>query len=214
LRPSRKAGVTVSVEGGGTGRTDGNGAYRGCGLAPGPYKVTASLEGSSIAPPFLKVIPGPDATGQNFTVIPGGACVTGLVTGPQGPGNPAPGVSLTLNDGRVAATGSDGAYSFCGLPPGSYTVAPGSAKYEFSPASTPAELGATNAEAINFTATPIGQPFCVSGQLIESSGPTVPIGGIPIRIDGTVQTTTGADGRYSKCGLSEGSHTVVPDHPG
>jgi PKD domain len=213
LNSEVKIGAIISVEGGGNGPTDGNGSYHICGLVPGSYKITASLDGSSVAPPFLRIVLGPDATGQNFTAVPGGgACIKGYVTGSAGPSSPVPGASLTLNDGRVAATGSDGGYSFCGLPPGSYKVTPASSNYSFGPSSKDIGLGSTNAEGVNFTASAIGKTFCVSGQITESAGPTKPIANIPIRIDGAVQATTGGDGRYTKCGLPEGGHTIVPEH--
>ncbi|CAN5685346.1 hypothetical protein BH20ACT2_BH20ACT2_14530 [soil metagenome] len=111
------AEASVSV-GGGPVLTAGDGAFVLGGLdAPGSYTVV--VEAPGFAPASVAV--ALDATGSgavDITLEALAGQVTGVVEGPDGP---VPGATVRIGDGsaaREAVTGTDGAFTVRGLPPG------------------------------------------------------------------------------------------------
>jgi hypothetical protein len=77
-------------------------------------------------------------------------------------GRPVAGVTLSAGEGRFAVTNGNGDYSFTGLVPGAFTLAPSKTGYTFTPLSRTVSLP-PDAAAVDFTADqtqvypPIGQ---------------------------------------------------------
>src|SRR5690606_35943750 len=116
-------------------------------------------------------------------------------------------ITLTNSSGTVATTttGTDGKYSFCGLMPGrseeTETVPAG-----WTEVSKPGPI--TLVCASNTTANFVNQELlCINGTKTRSCD-NEPVSGTTITLSNTsgtvATTTTGADGKYSFCGLMPG----------
>ena len=64
-------------------------------------------------------------------------------------------VTLSGAATKSATTDANGAYSFSGLPNGSYTIAPSKPGYMFTPASAPVTVNASSVSGLNFTSTAV-----------------------------------------------------------
>lgn len=158
------SGVTVSLSGDASlaTTTDGSGVYAFSGLANGAYTVTPSLTGYDFTPLTRNVtVSGADVAVAAFTssveTVPT-FTLSGAISGPW-----VDGVTVTLGGDatRTVTTGATGAYSFPGLPAGSYTVTPSLAGYAFTPASATVALSANASE--DFTQASAIASFSISG---------------------------------------------------
>lgn len=141
--------------------------------------------------------------------------ITGTVTDPGAA--PQPGVTVTLTDanGAVVATTTtlpDGTYSFPGVvaAPG-YTarVTPPSGTIAVGSPTQTVDLSTVDAIA-DFQVRPI-VPVAVSGQVVDGDGN--PIAGVTVSVDGTLTTTTDANGLYIFDTVPVGPHSVVVNPP-
>jgi hypothetical protein len=124
------------------------------------------------------------------------------------------GVTITLQGTSFTTiTGSDGAYTFTGVPNASYTVVAFITGYTFAPASRSIPDSNGDVTGQDFTATPIPvQTHNISGRVtLNGSG----LSGVTVSLQGTSFTTvTGSDGTYSLTGVSNGSYTIIPSLAG
>ena len=126
------------------------------------------------------------------------------------------GVTLTLNGGASAVSGTDGTYTFTGLLPGAYTVTSGGkAGYFATPYDTPVESKSATIAASSVSGLNFGLSYeSISGfafkdtnadgvKAASDSG----IGGVAIGLSGaaSASATTGSDGSYLFDHLKGGS---------
>jgi hypothetical protein len=147
------AGVTVRLSGAGTGEatTDGTGHYEFAELPDGSYLVTPSADGFTFDPASRAVtLAGADEASTDFAAarVPTYS-VTGAVSGAV-----TAGVTMTLSGAAEATTTTDGtgAYSFTGLPNGSYMVIPSMGVQAFDPASRAFRVNGADVGGQDFTA--------------------------------------------------------------
>jgi hypothetical protein len=155
------SGVTVSAVGesgvGQSAKSGANGTYTLTNFCAGDYTVTASFPGCQF-PPQSSVTVGPtNASGVNFAAVGCNSTISGLITeGANGLSGVAVQLYDTVNDINVALVGTavNGSYVLAGICPGTYSVTPSLAGYQFAPASTNVVTdGVLNVTNVNFTAT-------------------------------------------------------------
>lgn len=135
--------------------------------------------------------------------------ISGTVSGPW-----VEGVTITLTGGATTTTNASGAYSFAGLPAGTYTVTPGLAGYTYSPSAPSLTISANTTQ--NFTASSAIPSYSISGTVSYGGTKTGPIG---IRVYSTTCSgcssvggaVIAAVGAYTVRGLQPGSYTVVAE---
>jgi hypothetical protein len=207
------ANVVITLTGSDTGSTltNASGNYSFSPLANGSYTVTASLTGYTFSSPIsgITLSGTTNSSGNNFTataVIPPASTysISGTVSGALA------GITINLTGAATHSTTTDGSgnYIFGGLANGSYTVAPSSTSYTFTPNSTGVIVNGANMPGVNFTASPISaSTYSISGTVSGgyTDGVTITLGGA-----GSGTTTTNASGNYSFSGLVNGSYTVTP----
>lgn len=127
-----------------------------------------------------------------------------------------PGVTLTLNGGATATSGSDGTYTFTGLLPGAYTVASGGkAGYFATPYDTPVESKSATIVAASVGGLNFGLSYeSISGFAfkdtnadgVKAAGDNG-IGGVAVSLSGaaSASASTGSDGSYLFDHLKGGS---------
>ena len=124
------------------------------------------------------------------------------------------GVTITLQGTSFTTiTGSDGAYTFTGVPNASYTVVASITGYTFAPASRSIPDSNGNVTGQDFSATPIPiQTHNISGRVtLNGSG----LAGVSVSLQGTsFATVTGSNGSYTLSGVSNGSYTIIPSLAG
>jgi len=198
-----------------TDTTDENGAYSFCGLMPGDYTVTETVEDDwmNVTPVSIPVtlvcnnVTGQDFTNQELLCVSGYKLDDCTKAG-------LPGWTITLNNSSYTVstmTDSNGFYEFCNLVPGEYTV---TETLEDGWTSTgPIELDVTlpcggNLTNQNFTNQKL---LCVNGtktRLCDGKG----VSGWTITLansSGIVGTDiTDENGAYSFCGLMPGEYSV------
>ncbi len=145
--------------------------------------------------------------------------ISGTVRTPSGssPGNPIPGVTVTLGgDGSgTAITDKYGNYQFSGLPNGNYSLTPSMLNYIFTPANRAVALTNRNMYSQNFTGTySVSGIYSISGRVLTPQGN--PISGAMVALTGSATGTTLTDilGNYTFSGLSNGNYTVTPGMTG
>jgi beta-glucanase (GH16 family) len=149
-------GATVTLSGAVSATTTANssGNYTFSGLANGTYAVTPSQSGYTFSPiSQAAIINGTNATGINFTATSVGTTYT--ISGTISPSTGGSGATVALTGAASAATtaNSSGNYTFSGLANGSYTVAPSSSGYSYSPTSQAVMINSANVTGVNFTAS-------------------------------------------------------------
>jgi len=126
------------------------------------------------------------------------------------------GVTLTLNGGATALSGSDGSYTFTGLLPGAYTVTSGGKTgYFATPYDTPVESKSANIVASSVGGVNFGLSYeSISGYAFKDTNADGSmaagesgIGGVAVSLSGTATTSmsTGSDGSYLFDHLKGGS---------
>ncbi|WP_205755997.1 SdrD B-like domain-containing protein, partial [Lacibacter luteus] len=246
-----------------TTTTNANGAYSFCGLAPGTYSVSFATPsgytatGSNVggddakdSDPVGGTVTGIVLTsGETNNSIDAGyyktACLGDFVwndlngNGVQDAGEPGiAGVTVTLTkpDGTTTTTTTDanGAYSFCGLAPGTYSVsfatpsgyAPTGSNLGGNDAKDSDPVGGTvtgitlaSGETNNTIDAGYYKTACLgdfvwndlNGNGVQDAGEPG-IAGVTVTLtkpDGTTTTTTtDANGAYSFCGLAPGTYSV------
>lgn len=141
--------------------------------------------------------------------------VTGTVTD-QADG-PLGGATVTLTDANGTVVGTtttapDGSYSFPGfVATDGYTarVSPPAGKIAVNSTTQPVNLTSTDAVA-DFVVRDI-VPVAVSGRVVDSGGN--PVAGVTVTIDGTLTTTTDANGDYIFDTVAVGDHSVSVTPP-
>ncbi|MCX8031517.1 MAG: carboxypeptidase regulatory-like domain-containing protein [Thermodesulfovibrionales bacterium] len=204
--------VTVNLTGSTTASTttDANGNYSFNNLDNGNYTVTPALSGFTFTPANRAVtINNANIVGQNFTANASNFTITGTITSS---GAPLAGVTLTLTGtaSRTAVANSAGVYIFAGLGAGNYTVTPTLSGFTFTPTSRAVSIRRANVTGQNFTATPTGGAFSISGTITLSGGG--PLSGVTVTLSGAANavTTTNALGVYTFTNLANGNYTVTP----
>jgi len=160
------SGATVTLTGAANATTTANtsGAYLISGLPNGAYTVTPTNPGFAFSPSAqAATVNGGNVTGVNFTAT---TTTTYSITGNISPAANSDGATVTLSgtaNGTTTVNGS-GAYSFSGLPAGSYTITPSSQTATFSPTSQRVTISNQSLTGVNFTAT------AASGQACTDAG--------------------------------------------
>ena len=151
--------------------------------------------------------------GGGSTPAPTTYSITGTVTGPY-----VEGVTITRNGGATAVTDASGAYSFTGLPAGSYTLTPSLPGYTYNPTSQAVVI--TNANATqNFTAASAIASYSISGTVSYTGAkPAGRVGltVVPASCGGTgpcvavagTNIASPSPGTYTVRGLPPGSYIV------
>lgn len=132
--------VLVNLSGSNTGSvlTDSSGNYIFSGLAAGSYTVIPSLAGFIFSPvsSVVTTTSGINASGFNFTATADASTPSSLSGSVSGAVAQNVLINLSGSNTGSALTDVNGKFSFTGLAPGTYTVAPSLAKRTFSPASS------------------------------------------------------------------------------
>jgi uncharacterized repeat protein (TIGR01451 family) len=217
-------GVNVTVSDGTVNKTvmtDQNGVYQVTGLAEKEYTVTPT------APAGLKSFPASSnvVVGAANSLCPpradfrlqGTLKIQGRLTACQGTAPVAYGtVSLSTAQFPNLATynvGTDGRYTFSGLPAGQYTVTPAHPTFTFNPLSKNVTLANANVVQ-NFAGTP--NNGVIGGRALSAN--RAPLAGITITVrdfpsgGNARNTTTAADGSFS-FNLPAGNYVVTPTPP-
>ncbi len=175
------SGATVVLEGDQTNRTststDSSGRYSFTGLSYDTYTITPSLANNGFTPPFQEVTissaSSGDKTGIDFTATEGYQ-ISGKVTRfttQKGMSSVTVSLQGTTTDNKVVTesttTETDGAYSFVGLDPGTYTITPALSGFDFEPSSKSVTIAANNVDGVDFTAA---SGYSISGSFSASSG--------------------------------------------
>jgi VCBS repeat-containing protein len=77
-------------------------------------------------------------------------------------GDVSEGVYLTLNNGTVTHTASDGSYAFAGLSDGTYTVTPSLNGYTFTPSDASVTVSGADVTGINFTSAALSGTYTLT----------------------------------------------------
>ena len=195
-------GATVSLTGASTATTTASstGAYSFPGVANGSYTVTPGNAGFVFTPTSRALTVKGANLVENFSSAAQTFTLSGVISGTGG--NRA---TVSLSGAATATTtaSSSGAYTFSGLPNGSYAVMPAKSGYMFTPANQAVTLSGANATA-NFSSAML--TFTLSGVLSGAGG-----SGATINLSGTAKATTTASsaGAYTFT-VPNGSYTVTP----
>jgi hypothetical protein len=101
-------------------------------------------------------------------------------------------------------------YKIKDVPNGSYTVTPGKAGYDFTPASTNVIVYGNDVARQSF----MGATFFVSGSVKKVSG--TPMAGVLMTLSGDADktVTTDSNGRYKFNRIADGNYTITPAKDG
>ena len=201
----------------GNDTTDSFGYWEVCGLAPGLYTATETVQNGWRSPrPWQDVMLGfNDNKSVDFYNTPI-LCINGTkINNCTGLGLEGWTIKLTDEFGTTlpTSTDADGNYSFCGLRPGNYTI---SEEIEdgwmsVGPSSIDVKLECDNNESVDFKNAPL---LCINGTKTDASTGK-PLEGWTIKLTDESGTTTSnstdADGNYSFCGLEPGDYIVCEE---
>jgi hypothetical protein len=203
------AGVFVALSGDAVAVTvtAADGSYSFPGLPNGSYTVTPALIGYVFGPEEASVtLLGANVPGVDFIAV-AAHTIAGTISG-----DVLEGVTVTLSGAASATATTDiaGAYTFSGLPDGSYVVTPSLEGYTFDPQFLPVALAGADVLTANFVATLV-PTYSVSGTI---SGAVVD--GVTLTLSGAATGTATSDpaGAYVFTGLENGSYMVIPSLTG
>jgi hypothetical protein len=199
--------VLVAATGGRTAFTDASGNYSFSDLCPGTYTVTPSVSNRCLNASSLTVTVGSAQTtnGVNFVATPGQYFISGTLSGM--PAGPRVVVNIAGPGGTRVFITSTGAYGISNLCPGTYTVTPSNACYQFYPASRPTTVGPSD-DSLDFAVS--GGGACSIGGRVTHDG----AGLSNVMVTAAGQTnTTDAGGNYSFSYLCPGFYAVTASAP-
>jgi len=213
------SGVTLTLNGGATATSDGDGNYTFTGLLPGAYTVTSGGKTGYFATPYDTPVESKSASilaasvgglnfGLSYESISGYAFKDTNADGSMAAGESGIGgvtVSLSGAASAAASTGSDGSYLFDHLKGGSasYTVTAGNVSGEFhTPYLAPVAswTGTASASNVNFgysheTITGVVFYDANKSDTYQSGEPL--LGGFTVRLSTGASATSAADGSYT-----------------
>ena len=129
VNPAASAsGTTLALSGGGTVTANASGTYTFTAVANGSYTVTPTKAGFTFTPASQAIIVnGANVTAVDFTAQP--VTITGTIT----PAADASGATLTRTGGATTTVDATGAFTFSGVPNGTYTITPSKIGFNFTP---------------------------------------------------------------------------------
>jgi hypothetical protein len=200
-------GATVTLTGGAsplTATANASGAYSFANLANGNYTVTPSKAGFSFTPASRAItVSGANVTVAAFTAQ--AVTLSGTIT----PAAIASGATVTLA-GPVAQTATAdaaGAFTFSGLPDGTYTVTPSKTNVTFTPANRSVVIaGGVSVSGTSFTAV---STLTVTGN-VAPAGLSV---GTVMTMTGGATATVDSSGNYTFTSVANGTYTITPSKP-
>jgi hypothetical protein len=199
--------VLVTATGGSTSISDPGGNYIFSSLCPGAYAITPSLSNYCFNPQSLTVSVGSAQTTNLADLVanPGVYRISGTID--HMPLGPTVRVSLVGAYTTNIVTAANGSYVFPSVCPGTYSVTPSNACFQFYPPSWSTTVG-PNDDSLNFAVSG-GGAFAIRGQVtlggLGLSNITVSAGG---------QTNvTGSDGNYAFFYLCQGVYPVTASSP-
>jgi hypothetical protein len=202
-------GATVKLTGTSTATTTASstGAYSFTGVTNGSYVVTPTKSGFTYTPATASLtISGANGT-ANFSSVVQTFTVSGTITGTGGNGAT---VKLTGSTTATVTANATGAYSFSGIPNGTYTITPTKTAFTFNPTSRSVTVNGTNVTVTSFTST--AQTFSISGTI---TGAGAALATVKLSGAASASTTTSIfGGTYSFTGLLPGTYTVTPSKSG
>ena len=202
---SSGSGATVTLTGGATVTADGLGNYTFTGLADGVYTVTPAKPGFTFAPASQSVtVSNVDVSGVNFAAQP--VTLSGVIS----PVASGAGTSVTLTGPAAGTVTADaaGAFSFSGLPNGTYTVTPAKSGVTFTPSNRSVVIsGGVSATGVDFV---VVATFTVTGSI----APAASGNGTTLTLSGGGTATADASGAYTFSGVADGSYTITPSKAG
>src|SRR6185503_14171575 len=200
-------GATVTLTGGAsplTATANASGAYSFANLGNGNYTVTPTKAGFSFTPANRAItVSGANVTVAGFTAQ--AVTLSGTIT----PAAIASGATVTLA-GPVAQTATAdaaGAFTFSGLPDGTYTVTPSKTNVTFTPANRSVVIaGGVSVSGTNFTAV---STLTVTGN-VTPAGLSV---GTVMTMTGGATATVDSSGNYTFTSVANGTYTITPSKP-
>ncbi len=198
--------VTLSGPTTQTTTTDTSGTFSFASVPNGTYTVTPSGKGLNVTPVSQTItVNGVAVSNVDFTTVANSFTISGTIAGSGGPG-----ATVTLTGPASASTtaNSTGAFTFSGMPDGTYLVAVSQTGFVYTPASQSVVLSGASA-AVSFSSA--AQTFSLSGTIsgIGANGATVMLTGAS-----TATTTSNASGVFSFAGLVNGTYTVAVSNAG
>ena len=222
--PSR-AGITIRLRNSNLRtKTDSAGRFSFGGLVPGDYEVAAEHSDAQLQPSRISHALTLDSTAISQPFVIQGYSLAGTVTSRSGP---VAGVRVTLSSDQIPATavgcsstkppadaasgalcsvvsGTDGRYTFPGVPCGQYTLSAShpdpSSTFQIEPQDQPITMGVTPTEA-RTPFTVVG--FSISGSVVDHTGQG--LADVQVLVGGKPSATTDSSGKYVLSKLQEGA---------
>jgi N,N-dimethylformamidase beta subunit-like protein/uncharacterized protein DUF4082/Big-like domain-containing protein/purple acid phosphatase-like protein len=200
-------GTTVTLTGASsaTATADSSGNYQFPNLPNGSYTATPSKAGFTFSPANRALtVSGANVSVAAFTAAP--VTLSGSIT----PVALASGATVTLVGPINATTTADGsgAFSFSGVPDGSYTVTPSKANVGFTPANrTVVIAGGVSVSGTTFTAA---STLTITGTITPGASGA----GTTLTMTGGATATADGSGNYTFSAVADGSYTITPSKAG
>jgi len=225
--PQPIVGATVTYTG--TNGTPGHGsmstvtggAYNFAGVPAGSYSVSVTDNGFTVPTSKNVTVTAGAAASASFSMT-STSSITGTVKDTQTPAQPIVGATVTYTGtggtpGQgTTSTNATGAYTFAGVPAGSYSVSVTDPPFTAStPKSVTVTAGASTSANFTMAAT-----SSISGTVTDSESPAQPVAGAMVTYTGTGgtpghgTTNTDASGAYNFAGVPPGTYTVNASEAG